>query len=166
MSTAFFLQYRDSGRAGLGDEEEFQDVLEERRRSSDLGFALRTFNPQPLQNMQPCSPAELNKAVLESQYLRYMAKEVGRWDLKRCDIKVSLCCFCLWSQSFLLPSSSDRHGDWIIDGGSERGGLWDFGGNVSKPAVGVYQADGLHAQQGVQETLHRRLCQHGGTQHG
>ncbi|KAM9339219.1 dihydroxyacetone phosphate acyltransferase [Symphorus nematophorus] len=69
--------YRDAGRAGLGDEEEFVDVLEERRRSSDLGFALRTFNAQPLQNMQPCSAAELNKAVLESQYLRYMAKEIA-----------------------------------------------------------------------------------------
>lgn len=69
--------YRDAGRAGLQDEEEFVDILEERRRSSDLGFVLRTFNPQPYRGAPPCSTAELNKAVLESQYLRYVAKEIA-----------------------------------------------------------------------------------------
>ncbi|GLD59748.1 dihydroxyacetone phosphate acyltransferase-like protein [Lates japonicus] len=69
--------YRDSGRAGLVDEGEFVDILEERRRSSDLGHALRTFNPHPYQGASPCSAAELNKAVLESQYLRYVTKEIA-----------------------------------------------------------------------------------------
>uniref|UniRef100_A0A665V1B1 Si:ch73-21k16.5 n=1 Tax=Echeneis naucrates TaxID=173247 RepID=A0A665V1B1_ECHNA len=57
--------------------EEFVDILEERRCSSDLGFALRTFNPQPYQRASPFSTADLNKAVLESQYLRYVAKEIA-----------------------------------------------------------------------------------------
>lgn len=61
------------------------DILEERRRSADLGFALRTFNPQPYKGAVSCSAADLNRAVLESQYLRYVAKEVGRCDLKRCN---------------------------------------------------------------------------------
>ncbi|XP_071775102.1 dihydroxyacetone phosphate acyltransferase isoform X1 [Centroberyx gerrardi] len=69
--------YRESGAAGVEDEEEFVDILEERRRSSDLGHALRTFNPHPYRGAPPCSTADLNKAVLESQYLRYVAKEIA-----------------------------------------------------------------------------------------
>lgn len=70
------MQYRDAGRAGLEDEREFVDILEERRRSSDLGLAFRTFSPQPYKGAPSFCTAELNKAVLESQYLRYMTKEV------------------------------------------------------------------------------------------
>uniref|UniRef100_A0A8C4F1P6 Glyceronephosphate O-acyltransferase 2 n=1 Tax=Dicentrarchus labrax TaxID=13489 RepID=A0A8C4F1P6_DICLA len=70
-------QYKDSGRAGLEDVDEFVDILEERRRSSDLGYAFRTFNPQPYKGAPSCSTADLNKAVLESQYLSYMAKEIA-----------------------------------------------------------------------------------------
>ncbi|XP_044024314.1 dihydroxyacetone phosphate acyltransferase isoform X2 [Siniperca chuatsi] len=69
--------YRDSGSAGVEDEEEFVDILEERRCSSDLGHALRTFNPHPYKGAPSCSTADLNKAVLESQYLRYVAKEIA-----------------------------------------------------------------------------------------
>lgn len=53
------------------------DILEERRRSSDLGHALRTFSPSPYKGAPSCSTADLNKAVLESQYLRYVAKEIA-----------------------------------------------------------------------------------------
>lgn len=56
------------------------DILEERRRSSDLGHALRTFAPRPYKGAPSCSTADLNQAVLESQYLRYVAKEVGWCD--------------------------------------------------------------------------------------
>ncbi|XP_029281141.1 LOW QUALITY PROTEIN: dihydroxyacetone phosphate acyltransferase [Cottoperca gobio] len=69
--------YRDSERAGLENEEEFVDILEERRCSSDLSHALRTFSPNPYKGGPSCSTADLNKAVLESQYLRYIAKEVA-----------------------------------------------------------------------------------------
>lgn len=58
------------------------DILEERRRSSDLGHAFRTFSPQPYKGAPPCSTADLNKAVLESQYLRYVAKEVIQGDVE------------------------------------------------------------------------------------
>ncbi|XP_071392727.1 dihydroxyacetone phosphate acyltransferase isoform X2 [Centroberyx affinis] len=69
--------YREAGTAGLEDEEEFVDILEERRHSSDLGHALRAFNPHPYRGAPPCSTADLNKAVLESQYLRYVTKEIA-----------------------------------------------------------------------------------------
>lgn len=67
--------YWDSGRVGL--ENEFVDILEERRCSSDLGLAFKTFSPSPYKGAPSCSTAELNKAVLESQYLRYVAKEIA-----------------------------------------------------------------------------------------
>lgn len=70
-------QYKDPGTASLKDEGEFTDVLEEMRRRSDLGYALRTFSPQLYKGAPPCSTSDLNKAVLESQYLRYIAKEVS-----------------------------------------------------------------------------------------
>uniref|UniRef100_A0AAY4CZW9 Phospholipid/glycerol acyltransferase domain-containing protein n=1 Tax=Denticeps clupeoides TaxID=299321 RepID=A0AAY4CZW9_9TELE len=55
----------------------FWDILEERRRTSDLSHALRTFNPQPYKGAPPCSSSELNRAVLESQFLRHVVKEVS-----------------------------------------------------------------------------------------
>lgn len=76
------------GRAGLEDEEEFVDILEGRRRNTDLGFALRTFNPEPYKEAPSCSATDLNKMVLESQHLRYVAKEVRRCDLERCNEEV------------------------------------------------------------------------------
>lgn len=57
-------------------EEELLDVLEERRRSADLRFALRTFSAHPYRDAVCCPAAELNQAVLESQHLRYVAREV------------------------------------------------------------------------------------------
>ncbi|KAM4632971.1 dihydroxyacetone phosphate acyltransferase [Polymixia lowei] len=69
--------YMESGRPGLRDEEEFIDILEERRQRSDLGHALRTFNPQPYRGAMSCSTRDLNTAVLESQYLRYVTKEIA-----------------------------------------------------------------------------------------
>ncbi|CAB1339729.1 unnamed protein product [Coregonus sp. 'balchen'] len=57
--------------------DEFMDILEERRRSSDLGHALRTFTPSPYRGAPPLSASALNRMVLESQYLRYVTKEVA-----------------------------------------------------------------------------------------
>uniref|UniRef100_A0A3P9CZ98 Dihydroxyacetone phosphate acyltransferase n=1 Tax=Maylandia zebra TaxID=106582 RepID=A0A3P9CZ98_9CICH len=57
--------------------EEFTDILEERRRTTDLGYALRTFNPQPYKGAPTLSTSDLNKAVLESQYLCYIIKEIA-----------------------------------------------------------------------------------------
>ncbi|XP_024147736.1 dihydroxyacetone phosphate acyltransferase [Oryzias melastigma] len=70
--------HKDFSQVGLKDEEEdFIDILEDRRHSSDLSFAFRTFSPQPYKVAPPCSTAELNRVVLESQFLRYVTKEVA-----------------------------------------------------------------------------------------
>uniref|UniRef100_A0A8C8IY71 Phospholipid/glycerol acyltransferase domain-containing protein n=1 Tax=Oncorhynchus tshawytscha TaxID=74940 RepID=A0A8C8IY71_ONCTS len=63
--------------SGYKQEDEFMDILEERRRSSDLGHALRTFTPSPYRGAPPLSAGALNRMVLESQYLRYVTKEVA-----------------------------------------------------------------------------------------
>uniref|UniRef100_A0A3Q3WQF2 Phospholipid/glycerol acyltransferase domain-containing protein n=1 Tax=Mola mola TaxID=94237 RepID=A0A3Q3WQF2_MOLML len=57
--------------------EEFVDLLDERRRGSDLSFAFKTFSPWPYKGALSCSTADLNKAVLESHFLRHVAKEVA-----------------------------------------------------------------------------------------
>uniref|UniRef100_A0A3Q4BJQ2 Phospholipid/glycerol acyltransferase domain-containing protein n=1 Tax=Mola mola TaxID=94237 RepID=A0A3Q4BJQ2_MOLML len=54
----------------------FVDLLDERRRGSDLSFAFKTFSPWPYKGALSCSTADLNKAVLESHFLRHVAKEV------------------------------------------------------------------------------------------
>ncbi|XP_037541747.1 dihydroxyacetone phosphate acyltransferase [Nematolebias whitei] len=69
--------YRDLGVVVQQDEEDFVDILEERRLSSDLGFAFRTFSPPLYKGVPPCTSVELHRAVLESQYLRYVTKEVS-----------------------------------------------------------------------------------------
>ncbi|XP_068564923.1 dihydroxyacetone phosphate acyltransferase [Cebidichthys violaceus] len=69
--------YRDSGRAGPENEEEFVDILKEKRCSSDLCHALRTFSPSPYKGGPTCTAADLPRAVLESQYLRYVVEEIA-----------------------------------------------------------------------------------------
>ncbi|XP_007560978.1 dihydroxyacetone phosphate acyltransferase isoform X2 [Poecilia formosa] len=69
--------YRVLDKVHLQDEEEFVDILEDKRHCSDLRFAFRTFSPPPYKGAPACSSAELNQAVLESQYLRYVINEVA-----------------------------------------------------------------------------------------
>ncbi|KAL7872543.1 hypothetical protein SRHO_G00075260 [Serrasalmus rhombeus] len=57
--------------------ESFFDILEERRRSSDISHALRTFSAQPYHGATPPSVKALNRMVLESQFLRYVIAEVA-----------------------------------------------------------------------------------------
>ncbi|XP_056150801.1 dihydroxyacetone phosphate acyltransferase [Lampris incognitus] len=66
----------DSGRP-CPEDEEFVDILEERRQNCDLGHAFRTFKPRPFGGALHCSAADLSTAVLESQYLRYITREIA-----------------------------------------------------------------------------------------
>lgn len=60
------------------------DILEERRCSTDLGFALRTFSPQPYRDVSSCSSSDLSSTVMESHFLRYVVKEVEQLDGRGC----------------------------------------------------------------------------------
>ncbi|MCJ8749916.1 hypothetical protein PDJAM_G00193030 [Pangasius djambal] len=53
------------------------DILEERRRGSDISHALRTFSAQPYRGATPLSVSALNRMVRESQYLRYVISEIA-----------------------------------------------------------------------------------------
>uniref|UniRef100_A0AAY5F5S3 Phospholipid/glycerol acyltransferase domain-containing protein n=1 Tax=Electrophorus electricus TaxID=8005 RepID=A0AAY5F5S3_ELEEL len=68
------LQSAQSSRA---EPASFVDILEERRRGSDISHALRAFSPPPGCGAPPPSPSALNKMVLESQHLRYVVLEVA-----------------------------------------------------------------------------------------
>ncbi|XP_072533870.1 dihydroxyacetone phosphate acyltransferase [Salminus brasiliensis] len=57
--------------------ESFFDILEERRRGSDISHAFRTFSPQPYRGATPPSAKVLNRMVIESQYLRYIISEIA-----------------------------------------------------------------------------------------
>ncbi|XP_054618375.1 dihydroxyacetone phosphate acyltransferase-like isoform X2 [Dunckerocampus dactyliophorus] len=72
--------HRESVQAGLkeeDDEDKMVDILQERRDSSDLGHAFRTFNPRPYKGAPPCSVADLNRAVLGSEDVRRVMEEVA-----------------------------------------------------------------------------------------
>ncbi|XP_054900646.1 dihydroxyacetone phosphate acyltransferase [Poeciliopsis prolifica] len=69
--------YRVLDKVHLQDEEEFVDILGDKSHCSDLRFAFRTFSPPPYKGAPACSSAELNQAVLESQHLCYVIKEVA-----------------------------------------------------------------------------------------
>ncbi|XP_060769839.1 dihydroxyacetone phosphate acyltransferase [Neoarius graeffei] len=53
------------------------DILEERRRGSDISHALRTFSAQPYRGAMSLSVSALNRMVQESQYLRYVISEIA-----------------------------------------------------------------------------------------
>ncbi|XP_077365966.1 dihydroxyacetone phosphate acyltransferase [Festucalex cinctus] len=67
--------------AGLGrqeaDDDEMVDMLAERRRSSDIGHALRTFRPHPYRGKNPPSASQLKAAVLASHDVRRVMVEVA-----------------------------------------------------------------------------------------
>ncbi|KAK3522698.1 hypothetical protein QTP86_030101 [Hemibagrus guttatus] len=64
-------------RSSKEDSEHVFDVLEERRRGSDIGHALRTYSAQPYRGATPLSMSALNRMVQESQYLRYVFSEIS-----------------------------------------------------------------------------------------
>ncbi|XP_012691101.2 dihydroxyacetone phosphate acyltransferase isoform X2 [Clupea harengus] len=55
----------------------FSDMLEERRRTSDLSYALKSYSPQPYKGHPPSSARALHQAVMDSQYLRYITQEIA-----------------------------------------------------------------------------------------
>ncbi|XP_063079768.1 dihydroxyacetone phosphate acyltransferase [Engraulis encrasicolus] len=56
----------------------FTDILEERRRGSDLAYALRTYTPQPYRGHPLTTASALNQAVMDSHYIRYITQEIAR----------------------------------------------------------------------------------------
>ncbi|KAG1964801.1 glycerol-3-phosphate acyltransferase 1, mitochondrial [Pimephales promelas] len=61
----------------LKKRDDFEDVLEERRRSSDLRYALRCYTPLLYKGLVPCKASMLKTIVLQSDHLQYVIKQVS-----------------------------------------------------------------------------------------
>ncbi|XP_044144688.1 dihydroxyacetone phosphate acyltransferase isoform X1 [Bufo gargarizans] len=57
--------------------EVFEDILEERRQSSDLRYAMKCFSPVIYKSFIPCKPSALKAMVLESDQLQYVMRQIN-----------------------------------------------------------------------------------------
>ncbi|KAM4522815.1 dihydroxyacetone phosphate acyltransferase isoform 1-T1 [Odontesthes bonariensis] len=62
----------------LKKRDDFEDILEERRSSSDLRYALRCYTPVLYKELSPCSASELKSMVLQSDQLQYVISQVSK----------------------------------------------------------------------------------------
>lgn len=66
----------------LKKRDDFEDVLEERRNSSDMKYALKCYAPVVYKNLMPCNASSLKTMVLQSDQVHYVinqvSKEIGR----------------------------------------------------------------------------------------
>ncbi|NXN83043.1 GNPAT acyltransferase, partial [Bombycilla garrulus] len=58
--------------------DEFEDILEERRLSSDLRYAMKCYTPVIYKGLSPCKPHAIKSAVLQSEQVQYVIKQVTK----------------------------------------------------------------------------------------
>ncbi|XP_057678685.1 dihydroxyacetone phosphate acyltransferase [Corythoichthys intestinalis] len=61
----------------LKKRDDFEDILEERRHSSDLRYAVKCYTPVLYKALTPCSPDTLKSAALHSDPLRFVIHQVS-----------------------------------------------------------------------------------------
>uniref|UniRef100_UPI0037E86278 dihydroxyacetone phosphate acyltransferase n=1 Tax=Semicossyphus pulcher TaxID=241346 RepID=UPI0037E86278 len=61
----------------LKKRDDFEDMLEERRNSSDLRYALRCYTPVLYKGVTPCNSSMLKGMVLQSDQLHYVINQVS-----------------------------------------------------------------------------------------
>lgn len=57
--------------------DDFEDILEERRQSSDLRYAMKCFNPVVYKGLSPCKPSAIKTTVLQSDQVQYVIRQVS-----------------------------------------------------------------------------------------
>lgn len=62
----------------LKKRDDFEDILEERRHSSDLRYALRCYTPVLYKGLVPCKAQMLKGMVLQSDQLHYVINQVSQ----------------------------------------------------------------------------------------
>ncbi|KAJ3605384.1 hypothetical protein NHX12_027431 [Muraenolepis orangiensis] len=62
----------------LKKRDDFEDMLEERRTSSDLKYAFKCYTPVLYKGMPPCKTTLLKSMVLHSDQLRYVVRQVSK----------------------------------------------------------------------------------------
>lgn len=60
----------------LKKRDDFEDVLEERRNSSDMKYALKCYTPVVYKNLMPCNASSLKTMVLQSDQVHYVINQV------------------------------------------------------------------------------------------
>ncbi|NXA38173.1 GNPAT acyltransferase, partial [Eudromia elegans] len=58
--------------------DEFEDILEERRVSSDLRYAMKCYTPVIYKELSPCKPHVIKSAVLQSEQVQYVIKQLAK----------------------------------------------------------------------------------------
>ncbi|XP_054910198.1 dihydroxyacetone phosphate acyltransferase isoform X2 [Poeciliopsis prolifica] len=62
----------------LKKRDDFEDILEERRNTSDLRYALRCYTPTLYKGLTPCTASELKTMVLQSDQLLYVINQISK----------------------------------------------------------------------------------------
>nr|XP_046228405.1 dihydroxyacetone phosphate acyltransferase [Scatophagus argus] len=62
----------------LKKRDDFEDLLEERRTSSDLRYALKCYTPVLYKGLAPCKASVLKSMVLQSSQLHYVINQVSK----------------------------------------------------------------------------------------
>ncbi|XP_031177734.1 dihydroxyacetone phosphate acyltransferase [Sander lucioperca] len=75
MAINAFYSHRDPM---LKKRDDFEDILEERRNSSDLKYALRCYTPVLYKGVTPCTSSMLKSMVLQSDQLHYVINQVSK----------------------------------------------------------------------------------------
>ncbi|XP_064196438.1 dihydroxyacetone phosphate acyltransferase isoform X1 [Anguilla rostrata] len=70
----------------LKKRDDFEDILDERRNSSDLRYALKCYTPVLYKGMTPCKASTLKTIVLQSEQLRYVINQVSKETGEAADI--------------------------------------------------------------------------------
>jgi len=78
----------------LKKRDDFEDVLEERRRSSDLRYALRCYTPLLYKGLVPCKASMLKTIVLQSDHLQYVIKQVQSATIPSMPYFHAITCLC------------------------------------------------------------------------
>ncbi|XP_062980477.1 dihydroxyacetone phosphate acyltransferase [Elgaria multicarinata webbii] len=58
--------------------DDFEDILEERRQSSDLRYAMKCYTPVVYKELSPCKPSAIKAIVLQSEQVQYVIKQLSK----------------------------------------------------------------------------------------
>ncbi|XP_066549137.1 dihydroxyacetone phosphate acyltransferase [Amia ocellicauda] len=62
----------------LKKRDDFEDILEERKNTSDVRFALKCYTPVLYKGVAPCKASQLKAKVLQSAHLQYVIKQMSQ----------------------------------------------------------------------------------------
>ncbi|XP_044276785.1 dihydroxyacetone phosphate acyltransferase isoform X2 [Varanus komodoensis] len=58
--------------------DDFEDILEERRQSSDVRYAMKCYTPVVYKELSPCKPSAIKTIVLQSEHVQYVIKQLSK----------------------------------------------------------------------------------------